>query len=32
MLDVHPAHHAASNWRHFFIHIATIILGLLSLA
>jgi hypothetical protein len=29
MLDVHPAHHAASTWRDFFIHIATISLGLL---
>jgi hypothetical protein len=29
MLDVHPAHHAASGWREFFIHIATIALGLL---
>jgi len=29
MLDVHPAHHAASSWRDFFIHIATIVLGLL---
>ena len=29
MLDVHPAHHAATTWRDFFIHIATIILGLL---
>jgi hypothetical protein len=29
MLDVHPAHHAASTWRDFFIHIATIVLGLL---
>src|SRR6516162_150479 len=29
MLDVHPAHHAASTWRDFFIHIATIALGLL---
>jgi hypothetical protein len=28
MLDVHPAHHAASSWREFFIHIATIVLGL----
>jgi hypothetical protein len=28
MLDVHPAHHAAT-WRDFFIHIATIALGLL---
>jgi hypothetical protein len=29
MLDVHPAHHAASTWRDFFIHIATIVLGLM---
>ena len=29
MLDVHPAHHAANTWRDFFIHIATIALGLL---
>src|ERR1700722_14743944 len=29
MLDVHPAHHAASTWRDFFIHLATIVLGLL---
>jgi hypothetical protein len=29
MLDVHPAHHAASTWKEFFIHIATIVLGLL---
>jgi hypothetical protein len=29
MLDVHPAHHAATTWREFFIHIATIVLGLL---
>ncbi len=29
MLDVHPAHHAASSWREFFVHIATIVLGLL---
>jgi hypothetical protein len=29
MLDVHPPHHAASSWRDFFIHIATIVLGLL---
>jgi hypothetical protein len=28
MLDVHPPHHAASTWRDFFIHIATIVLGL----
>ena len=29
MLDVHPAHHAATTWRDFSIHIATIVLGLL---
>jgi hypothetical protein len=29
MLDVHPAHHAASTWREFFVHIATIVLGLI---
>jgi hypothetical protein len=29
MLDVHPAHHAATTWRDFFIHIITIVLGLL---
>src|ERR1700722_11264259 len=29
MLDVHPTHHAATTWRDFFIHIATIVLGLL---
>ena len=29
MIDIHPAHHAASTWRDFFIHIATIVLGLL---
>ena len=29
MLDVHPAHHAASTWKDFFIHIATIVIGLL---
>ena len=29
MLDVHPPHHAATTWRDFFIHIATIALGLL---
>ena len=29
MLDVHPAHHAAGSWREFFIHITTIVLGLL---
>jgi hypothetical protein len=29
MLDVHPAPHAASGWREFLIHIATIVIGLL---
>ncbi|MGH9596598.1 MAG: hypothetical protein ACRD3K_07360 [Edaphobacter sp.] len=29
MLDVHPAHHSATTWRDFFVHIATIVLGLL---
>jgi hypothetical protein len=29
MLDVHPANHAAASWKEFFIHIATIVLGLL---
>jgi hypothetical protein len=29
MLDVHPPHHAASTWRDFFTHIATIVVGLL---
>ena len=29
MLEVHPAHHAASSWKEFSIHIATIVLGLL---
>jgi len=29
MLDVHPAHHAATTWRDFFIHIATIVIGLM---
>jgi hypothetical protein len=29
MLDVHPAHHAATTWRDFLIHIATIVLGLI---
>lgn len=29
MLDIHPANHAANTWREFFIHIATIVLGLL---
>jgi hypothetical protein len=29
LLDVHPPHHAAHSWRDFFIHIATIVVGLL---
>ena len=29
MLDVHPPHEAAHTWKDFFIHIATIVLGLL---
>jgi len=29
MLDVHAPHHAATTWRDFFIHIATICIGLL---
>jgi hypothetical protein len=29
MLDVHPPHHSAATWRDFFIHIATIVIGLL---
>jgi hypothetical protein len=29
VLEVHPPHHAASSWRDFFIHIATIVIGLL---
>jgi hypothetical protein len=29
MLDVHPPHEAAHSWRDFFIHIATICVGLL---
>ena len=29
MLDVHPPHQAASTWRDFLIHIATIVIGLL---
>jgi hypothetical protein len=29
MLDIHPAHHAATTWRDFFIHITTIVIGLL---
>jgi hypothetical protein len=29
MLDVHPPHHSANTWRDFFIHITTIVVGLL---
>lgn len=29
MLDVHPAQHAANSWKEFFVHIATIVVGLL---
>jgi hypothetical protein len=29
MLEVHPARHAATTWREFFVHIATICIGLL---
>ena len=29
VIDVHDAHHAASSWREFLVHIATIVLGLL---
>ena len=29
MLDVHPPHEAAHSWKDFFIHIATITVGLL---
>jgi hypothetical protein len=29
MLEIHPPHHAATTWRDFFIHIATIVIGLL---
>jgi hypothetical protein len=29
MLDIHPPHEAAHSWRDFFIHIATICVGLL---
>jgi hypothetical protein len=29
MLDVHPPHHPTHTWKDFFIHIATIVLGLL---
>lgn len=29
MFDAHLAHHAATTWRDFFIHIITIVIGLL---
>ena len=29
MLDVHPPHEAAHSWKDFFVHIATIVVGLL---
>lgn len=29
MLDIHPSTHSASSWKEFFIHIGTIVLGLL---
>jgi hypothetical protein len=29
MLDVHPPYHPANTWRDFFIHIATIVVGLI---
>ncbi len=29
MLDVHPPTHATHTWRDFFIHIATIVVGLI---
>ena len=29
MLDIHSARHAANSWKEFFIHIATIVIGLL---
>jgi hypothetical protein len=29
MLDIHDAHHAANSWKDFFIHIATIVIGLI---
>ena len=29
MLDVHPPHHIPNTWRDFFLHIATIVVGLL---
>jgi len=29
MLDVHPPHASTHTWRDFFLHIATIVIGLL---
>ncbi|MES2392292.1 MAG: hypothetical protein V4555_11670, partial [Acidobacteriota bacterium] len=29
MLDVHPPHHPTHTWKDFFIHIATIVVGLI---
>lgn len=29
MLDIHPPHEAAHTWKDLFIHIATIVIGLL---
>jgi hypothetical protein len=29
MLDIHPPHHPTHGWRDFFVHIATIVVGLL---
>src|SRR5450631_4652760 len=29
MLDIHPAQRSANSWKEFFVHIATIVLGLL---
>src|SRR5665213_1030415 len=29
MFDIHPAQHAANSWKEFFVHIATIVIGLL---
>ncbi len=29
MLDVHPPHHSLNGWRDFFVHLATITIGLL---
>src|SRR5450631_1415712 len=29
MLDIHPAQRSANSWKEFFVHIATIVIGLL---